>query len=266
MTGVPDTAWSDVVPGVTRCQEVRRHAVRSRSAIGRFPVKVERFTVELDGFATPVTAERQTPARRRGAPVLLTPGAGGDLDGDGLVALATVLAELGHTVVRANLPHNETRRRPPKAERSTGAYRQLLAGVAARVDADRSWIVGGKSYGGRVASMAVAGGMTAAALLLYGYPLHPPGKPEQLRVGHWPAIAVPCLFLQGERDTFSSPELLAACVHKLPRRPAVVVVPGGDHSLHVTGRASADGTPSNPPTTIASLRDELRNWLAGLDG
>lgn len=229
-------------------------------------MKVERLTVELDGFSTPVTAERQAPARRRGAPVLLTPGAGGDLDGDGLVALATVLVELGHPVVRANLPHNETRRRPPKADRSVGAYRQLLAGLEARFDAEQPWIVGGKSYGGRVASMAVADGMTAAGLLLYGYPLHPPGKPEQLRVDHWPAIAVPCLFLQGGRDTFSSPELLERCVHKLPRRPTVVVVPGGDHSLHVTGRASATGTPSNPPTTIATLREDLRAWSASLAG
>ena len=227
-------------------------------------MKVERFTVELEGFTTPVTAERQAPARRRGAPVLLTPGAGGDLDGDGLVALATVLVELGHPVVRANLPHNETGRRPPRADRSVGAYRQLQAGVAQRFDTKRAWIVGGKSYGGRVASMAVADGMPAAGLLLYGYPLHPPGKPEQLRVEHWPAIAVQCLFLQGERDTFSSPELLERCVRKLPRRPTIVVVPGGDHSLHVTGRASPTGTPSNPAATIASLRQDLRAWSVGL--
>jgi uncharacterized protein len=229
-------------------------------------VKVERLTLELEGFSTPVTVERQAPARRRGAPVLLTPGAGGDLDGEGLVALATVLVELGHPVVRANLPHNETGRRPPRADRSVGAYRALQAAVAQRFDTDRSWIVGGKSYGGRVASMAVADGLDAAGLLLYGYPLHPPGKPEQLRVEHWPAIAVPCLFLQGDRDTFSSPALLEQCVHKLPRRPTIVVVAGGDHSLHITARASASGTPSNPATTIASLREDLRAWSAGLTG
>jgi uncharacterized protein len=229
-------------------------------------VKVERFTVELEGFSTPVTAERQAPARRRGAPVLLTPGAGGDLDGDGLVALAGVLVELGHPVVRANLPHNETGRRPPRADRSIGAYRLLLDGVAERFDTEQPWILGGKSYGGRVASMAVADGLEAAGLLFYGYPLHPPGKPEQLRVAHWPSIAVPCLFLQGERDTFSSPELLERCVRKLPRRPTIVVVPGGDHSLHVTGRASPSGVPSNPAATIASLREELRAWSASLGG
>ena len=212
-----------------------------------------------------VSAAVHEPTRRRGAGVLLAPGAGGDLDDAGLVALAEVMAGLGHPVVRSNLPHREAGRRSvPRADRSVTPYRQILTAADAEVGARRPWIVGGKSYGGRVASMAVAEGMEARGLVFYSYPLHPPGRPEKLRVDHWPHVGVPCLFLQGDRDPFCELPLLEANVRKLPRRTTIHVVEGGDHSLRVSRAGSPTGTASAAPDTIRSLRDVISAWLGSL--
>lgn len=228
--------------------------------------RVERVRLPVeDPTVDAVTAAVHRPEQVSGHAVLLAPGAGGDLDGDGLVALAGVLADLGHPTVRANLPYREAgRRAAPPADRSVEPYRRVLAAVQAHVGTSQPWILGGKSYGGRVASLAVAQGQPAAGLLFYGYPLHPPGRPDRLRVEHWPSVTVPCLFLQGDRDPFCRLDLLEANRGKLPRRSTLHVVPGGDHSLRVTAKASPTGRPSGPPATIAELRDGVREWLASL--
>ena len=198
--------------------------------------------------------------------VLLAPGAGGNLDDEGLVALAELLAELGHPVVRVNLPHHELGARGvPRADRSVPAYRQLLAAARDLVPGSRPWIAGGKSYGGRVASLAAAEGMEVAGLMFYGYPLHAPGKPDRLRVEHWPHVPVPCLFLHGERDRFGTPARLEPQLRKLPRRATMKVVPGADHSLRVPATASPHGQPSPPAETIASLGPEIVGWIASLE-
>lgn len=230
-------------------------------------VRARKLALELpDGPVDRVTAALHEPAKVRGPGVLLAPGAGGDLDGEGLVALAEVLAELGLPTVRANLPHRELgRRAAPRAETSVGPYRQILEAARAKVPSVTEWIVGGKSYGGRVASLAVADGLDAIGLLFYGYPLHPPGKPEKLRVAHWPEIWVPALFLQGDRDSFCDLELLEAHTRKLPRRATVHVVPGGDHSLKVTAKASPTGEASSPAATIRSLTDVVSSWVRSLE-
>ncbi|HSK24666.1 MAG TPA: alpha/beta family hydrolase [Egicoccus sp.] len=231
----------------------------------------------VDARVAAVTAVVHAPTGPTRPPVLLTHGAGGDLDGDSLVALAEVLAGLGSVVVRANLPYREEgRRAAPRAESSVAPFVSLWRsadrllrdeGLAAP---DTSWLLAGKSYGGRVASLAVADepadGPTpaVAGLLFYGYPLHPPGKPEKLRVAHWPRIGVPCLFLQGDRDTFSTGDLLERHLTKLPRRATLEMVRGGDHSLRVTGKASPDGRPRNAVTVIRDLTGVVDDWLRSL--
>jgi uncharacterized protein len=228
--------------------------------IERIDVPLEHATVES------VTAAVHTPARRQRRAVLLTPGAGGDLDGRGLVALAEVLSGLGLLVVRANLPHHEAgRRAAPRADRSVAPFRQIAEGVRQRFPRESRWVLGGKSYGGRVASMAVAEGLRADGLLFYGYPLHPPGKPENLRVSHWPSVPVPCLFLQGERDAFCDLELLEENLTKLPRRATLHVVEGADHSLEVKARGAPDGTRRTAGEVIASLSDVLERWMGSLE-
>jgi len=219
-----------------------------------------------DASVPAVTAALHTPSRRRGPAVLLAPGAGGSLEGEGLRALAEVLVSLGLPVVRTNLPHHEgARRAAPKAQRSVQSYRQIVAAAQGATGIKGPWILGGKSYGGRVASMAVADGLPAVGLLFYGYPLHPPGKPEQPRVEHWPHVGVPCLFLQGRRDTFAESDLLAASVRKLPRRSTVHFVEGADHSLRITGKASPTGTPSSEAATVAGLTPVIADWVGTLE-
>jgi uncharacterized protein len=233
-------------------------------------VSVERLTLAVDDPAVDhVTAAlhpRTRVTRRKGRSVLLAPGAGGDLDGSGLTALAETLAAAGCTVVRANLPYREAGRRAPRADRSVPGYRSVLAAAREAVGDARPWVLGGKSYGGRVASMVVAGGDPAAGLLFYGYPLHPPGKPDRLRVEHWPEVYTPTLFLQGDRDPFCDLHLLKAHMRKLPRRATLRVVEGGDHSLRVPQAASPTGAASSEADTIAGLQGELRHWLGSLEG
>lgn len=228
---------------------------------------VERFRVPVDHPGVEeVSAAVHTPARRRGPAVLLTHGAGGDLDGEGLVALAQVLCDLGCRVVRANLPHREAGQGgAPRADRSVASYRQIAEQVRARYPKESRWVLGGKSYGGRVASMAATEGLDSVGLLFYGYPLHPPGKHERLRVSHWPSVPVPCLFLQGDRDTFCDLELLEEHVRKLPRRATIEVVEGADHSLEIPAKRAPDGERRSAREVITGLREELGRWLATLD-
>lgn len=226
----------------------------------RLSIPVEHSAVEA------VTAAIHTPTRRRGPAVLLTHGAGGNLDGGGLVALAELLTRHGCLVVRTNLPHREAGQSgAPRADRAVGPFRQIAAAVRERHPREKRWVYGGKSYGGRVASMAVAEDLDAVGLLFYGYPLHPPGKPEKLRVSHWPKVPVRCLFLQGERDTFCDLDLLEENLTKLPRRATLHVVPGADHSLEIAASVASDGRRHAAPEVIAGLDEVVGRWLRTLE-
>lgn len=211
-----------------------------------------------------VSAAVHRPDRPRGCGVLLVPGAGGTFEGEGLTALAGLFADLGHPTVRANLPYREVGRPPPGAEHSVGSFGRVVAAARqALPDVPGPWVLGGGSYGGRVATMVVAEGHPAAGLVCYGYPLHPPGRPDRPRVHHWLEVAVPVLFLQGDRDPFCDLDLLRAHLDRLAR-PTVHVVAGGDHVLRVTKRASPTGTASSPAVTVAGLRTVAAAWSAAL--
>jgi len=190
--------------------------------------------------------------------VLLTHGAGGNAAGAGLAALAGGLAAAGHLVARFDLPYRQLgRATPPPAERSVPGYAEAVTQATATLDG-RPWAVGGKSYGGRVASLAVAEGLEAAALVFYGYPLHPPGKPEALRVAHWPSITVPCLFLEGTEDPFCDLGLLRANLDRLAGPAALHVVEGGDHSLRIRSARRSEGA------VLRDLAPIVAEWLDGL--
>jgi predicted alpha/beta-hydrolase family hydrolase len=105
--------------------------------------------------------------------------------------------------------------------------------------------------GGRICSMAVAEGLPAAALVLVSYPLHPPGKPDQLRTGHFPELAVPCLFVSGTRDAFGSPAELEAATAAIPGPVTHVWVEAGSHGLR-----GAD----------ARVAATIQAWLLGRPG
>lgn len=137
--------------------------------------------------------------------LVLTHGAGGDSSHRLLVALEERL-EL--PVWRMDFPYRrEGRKAPDRAPKLITALRDEVAVAAEKlkVDADRL-AFGGRSMGGRICSMAIAEGLPASAVVLLSYPLHPVGKPERLRVDHWPDLAVPTLFVNGDRDPFGSPD------------------------------------------------------------
>jgi len=151
------------------------------------------------------------------AGVLLAPGAGGTRDDATLVALEAALAPL--PVRRVDLP-----RSTPAAVAAVGRHAADLAAELG-TPTDRL-VVGGRSFGGRMCSMAVAEGLPVAGLVLLSYPLHPPGHPERPRVAHLPDIGVPVLAVSGERDPFGSPDELAAALGTVCGPVRLVLVPG----------------------------------------
>lgn len=200
-----------------------------------------------------------------GPAVFLVHGAGGDLDDVGLTALADGLASRGHLALRANLPYREAGRKvPPLADRAVGDYRAVFAAARAELGPRRPWVAGGKSYGGRVASLAAAQGMECSGLLFYSYPLHAPGKPDRVRVEHWPDVWAPCLFLQGELDPFGSPDELRPHLLGLRGGAQVEAVEAGDHSLRISGKHASDGIPRKPPEVLGGLADVVAAWLGDL--
>jgi uncharacterized protein len=143
--------------------------------------------------------------RTRGAgALLLAPGAGSNRDNPCLVAIERAVAPL--PTERMDFPYRKAgRRAPDRAPALIDAVRQEAAGLVQRAHVKPTRLVlGGRSMGGRMCSMAVAQGLPAAGLVLISYPLHPPGRPDNLRVEHLPAIKVPCLFVSGTRDPFGT--------------------------------------------------------------
>jgi predicted alpha/beta-hydrolase family hydrolase len=169
-------------------------------------------------------------ARRRptkpGA-LLLTPGAGADATHHTLVAIEDVVAPL--PVARVDFPYRRAgKKAPDRAPKAVACVREEADALAesAGVRANRL-VLGGRSYGGRMCSMAVAEGQPAAGLVLLSYPLHPPGKPENLRTEHFPDLRVPCLFVSGERDPFGSPAEFDEAVKAVAGPVTQVWLPGG---------------------------------------
>ena len=162
--------------------------------------------------------------------VLLTPGAGADREHRTLLA---VEAALDVPVERVDFPYRKEGRkapdRPPRLIASVVADAADLATSSGAPPA--SIALGGRSMGGRICSMAVAEGLPARGLVLISYPLHPPGKPERLRVEHFGALDLPCLFVSGTRDTFGTPEELESHTAAIPGPVTHVWIEGGRHEL-----------------------------------
>jgi hypothetical protein len=169
------------------------------------------------------------------APTLvLAHGAGSGMRSPFVAGVAERLAALGVATLRFEFPYMAAgRKAPDRPERLIESWRAAFAAAAER--APGATLAGGKSMGGRIASMAAADGMPAAGLVFLGYPLHPPGRPERIRDAHLPSVTVPMLFVQGTRDTFARPDLLDAVLARLGPLATQVTVEGGDHSFRVPG-------------------------------
>jgi len=190
---------------------------------------------EIDTGPAPVSAAWIAP-RGAVATLVVAHGAGAGMDHPFMAGFARAIAEHGVATLRFNFPYIERGRRSPDPE---GVLRATwLAGFEdARSRSDgRPVLAGGKSLGGRIASMATADGMPAAGLVFLGYPFHPPGKPERVRDDHLYRIAVPMLFIQGTADPFAKPEVVRKVLRKLGRAAEHVPIEGGDHSFNVRGR------------------------------
>lgn len=163
--------------------------------------------------------------------VLLFPGAGSAASHPSLLALEAALAPM--PVSRADFPYRrEGRRAPDRAPKLLACVVEEAARLASEADVAPAQIVlGGRSMGGRICSMAVADGLPAAGLVLISYPLHPPGKPEKLRIEHLPALDVPCLFISGTRDAFGTPDELEHHTHAIPGQVTHVWLDGKAHDL-----------------------------------
>jgi predicted alpha/beta-hydrolase family hydrolase len=173
--------------------------------------------------------------------LLLTPGAGAGRDQPALLAVDAAVTGRGLAVERVEFPGRTAgTRRPDPPEVCIDVVRTATSGLAGRLGVPTSAIaVGGRSMGGRMCSMAAAEGLEVAALVLLSYPLHPAGKPERLRTGHFPALHVPCLFVSGRRDALGTPDEIERETAAIPG-PVTLVFLDGDHSLRRRDAEVAD--------------------------
>ena len=184
------------------------------------------------------------PARSR-LPVclVLAHGAGANQAGAFMVQFATTLAERGIGTLTFNFLYSEKGRRiPDRNDMLETCYRKVIQafhdGVFDRSFEGARLVIGGKSMGGRIASQVAASDATKiAGLVFLGYPLHPPGRPQQLRTAHLPAIRAPMLFIQGARDAFGTPEELRPVIQRLKAPAELCVIEGADHSFKIPKRA-----------------------------
>jgi predicted alpha/beta-hydrolase family hydrolase len=142
-------------------------------------------------------------------------GAGGHKDDRGMLALAEALGGAGLEVVRFNFPYHE---RGSKLPDPMPVLKDCIASVAEKTRGKDKLILGGRSMGGRAASMLAADGFPCDGLLLLAYPLHPAGKPEKLRDAHLPQIRVPVLCFNGTRDALCRRDLMEKVLEKLSWR------------------------------------------------
>jgi len=160
--------------------------------------------------------------------VLLAHGAGTNQDHPVMVATREALAASGLVVMTFNYPYAEAgKSRPDPQPRLLESHRQALSELKARVPG--GVVLAGRSMGGRMGTYLAAEAEPMLGLVCYGYPLHPPGKPDQLRIEHLPAIKVPMLFFQGSRDSLSRGDLFDRFVRPLPT--AEVIDLEANHSL-----------------------------------
>jgi predicted alpha/beta-hydrolase family hydrolase len=176
------------------------------------------------------------PAADAFATLIVAHGAGAGQTSPFMVRAAAALAERGVTAATFDFPYITAGRSvPDRAPALEAAWRAAIDAARTQIGAGPLFI-GGKSMGGRIASHVASqsGAGVLAGLVFFGYPLHPPGKPDQRRDAHLPAIAEPMLFIQGSRDPFGTGDEIRALAASL-RHATLHEIAGGDHSFKVPG-------------------------------
>jgi predicted alpha/beta-hydrolase family hydrolase len=195
------------------------------------------------------------------ATLVLAHGAGAGQNSTFIVDFAHALSSRGIDVLTFNFLYTEQRRRAPdRTDKLEACYRAAIAAASGYPPFDGNRLfIGGKSMGGRIATHlaatedAVAMGIDGVVLL--GYPLHPPGKPDQLRASHLSRIQVPMLVVQGERDPFGAREELEPILAGVTAPVTLHVVEKGDHSLVPSRRADVIAR------TYSEIQDVIADWI-----
>lgn len=190
-----------------------------------------------------------------GIAIILAHGAGQGMNSPFMNFFHEALPQRGLLSVQFNFEYMDVGRNIPDPQPKMQAlYRRVVEEVA---DAHhpRKIIIGGKSMGGRVASYIAHDAPGVAGLVFLGYPLHPPGKQDQMRDAHLYGIPLPMLFLSGTRDTFAGRPLLETVVQRLGDRATLVWTERGDHSLKVGKSGTA---------TLEAAADEIQMWCKEL--
>jgi len=201
------------------------------------------------------------PQKAAGITAIFGHGAGAGQTSSFMVSFASELALRGVDAVTFNFLYTECGRRVPDTnDKLEECYRAVIETIRKHEKFGRSrLVVGGKSMGGRIASQVAADDAgDLAGLILLGYPLHPPGRPDRLRAKHLSDIKAPMLFVQGSRDTFGTPGELQPLIRKLKPPTKLYVVPGGDHSFKVP---KSSGIPQ--AEVYRAVYDRIETWLRG---
>jgi predicted alpha/beta-hydrolase family hydrolase len=192
--------------------------------------------------------------------VLLAHGAGADMHAAALTTVADALSTAKIPSLRFNFPYKAAGRRgpdrPPLLEAAVREAAQELA-ARAKVPLDRV-VLGGRSMGGRIGSM-VAAQDGALGVALLGYPLHPPGKADQLRVEHFPKLTMPVLFVSGTRDAFGTPDELEQHAEKITGRVTFHWISTGDH-----GFKPLKSSGLTPAVALVGVAEAVVDFVASL--
>jgi len=188
----------------------------------------------------------------------LAHGAGAGQQSTFMVEAARGLASRGITTATFDFPYITAGRKvPDRAPVLEQAWREAIDTARSQLD-PLPLFIGGKSMGGRIATQVAAAdaNLRLSGLVLLGYPLHPPGKPNQRRDKHLAAICRPMFFAQGSRDAFGTPAELAAALEPLSPRPVVHVVSGGDHSFKIPKQTAQDQA-----AVYANIQQAIVTWM-----
>ena len=196
------------------------------------------------------------------AAVILAHGAGAGQRSAFMVAAARALTTRGLVVATFDFPYMaQGRKVPDKAPVLEESWRSTIAEAGNREElAGLPLFIGGKSMGGRIASQAAAGGaLPLAGLIFLGYPLHPPGKPDQRRDAHLPSISAPMLFVQGSADAFGTAREIRELLPRLNARTELHEVDGGDHSFKVPARGGR-----SHPSVLEEIYDRIGTFVGSI--
>lgn len=213
------------------------------------------WRIPVGSEETSAVFEPATVAAEKGLVFVCAHGAGGSMNDRSILQTANTLRARGLGVVRFNFLYKEKKSgRPDPMPRLKECFSAVVERTRQGLK-PQTLIIGGRSMGGRAASMLAAEGFECDGLLLLAYPLHPPGKPEQLRDAHLPAIKVPVICINGTRDPFCTPSLMEAVLKRVTTDWDMHWVEGADHSFHVlksSGRTDAQ--------VLAEIGDAAQEW------